>query len=131
MTKVPACASFKQAFPTDGIVLVGVCAAGKTTVSHLLRERGIPARVVAQEHSTVPELYRHGGDGWLVMLCADWQTVHRRRRLSWDPEFYHTEWIRLSQARQEAGLVIHTDMLSAQAVADVIAAWWQQRHASS
>ncbi len=126
MTKVRVSGVCMPAFPTDGIVLVGVCAAGKTTVSRLLKARGIPAAVVAQEHSAVPGLYRRHGPRRVVLLCANWETVHRRRHLSWNPDFYQTEWHRLAQARQEAGFIVHTDALSAVAVTDLVAHWWFQ-----
>ncbi len=115
------------AFPTESIVLVGVCASGKTTVSQLLKAQGIPVSVVAQEHSSVPGLYRRHGIRCVVVLCADWETVHRRRRLAWDPDFYRTEWYRLRQARKDAALIVHTDALSATEVADVVATWWHHR----
>ncbi|NMP22514.1 hypothetical protein [Sulfobacillus harzensis] len=110
------------ASPTNPVVLVGVCAAGKTTVSHILEERGIVAKAVAQEHSQVPELYRRTGST-VVMLCASWRTVHQRRALSWDPAFYRTEWDRLRDARHHAGLIVHTDSLNPEQVADVIEDW--------
>ncbi len=107
------------------LVLVGVCASGKTTISRLLNAQGIRARSIAQEHSSVQNLFRHGEASLVVLLCADWESVHRRRRLSFDREFYRTEWRRLSQARQEANLVVHTDMFTAVEVAQIVAKWWK------
>jgi hypothetical protein len=63
----------------------------------------------------------------LVLLTADWQTVHRRRRLQWDPGFYVTEWHRLAEARLEADLVVQTDFLTAREVAHLVVAWWDRR----
>ncbi len=114
---------FMPVFPIKPLVLVGVCAAGKTTVSGLLRNRGIIAKPVAQEHSRVPDLYKRTGD-WVVLLAATWETVHRRRRLSWDTSFYRTEWDRLGTARQEACLIVHTDWLTAEQVAQRVARWF-------
>lgn len=118
------------ASPTRPLVLVGVCAAGKSTVSGLLAERGIEAKPVAQEHSRVQDLYRRTGTT-VVVLCATWETVHRRRQLAWDPGFYWTEWQRLAAARREAQLVVHTDWLTAEEVADCIARWYRERKMSS
>lgn len=117
----------KPAFPINGIVLVGVCAAGKTTVSRLLAEAGIPARPVAQEHSLVPGLYGRGGPHPLVVLAARWDTVHRRRRLGWSPEYYRVQWRRVAGAREQAGLIVHTDSLSAREVSEVVRRWWDER----
>jgi len=107
------------------LVLVGVCAAGKSTVSRLLRDRGIEARPVAQEHSRVPDLYKRSGE-WAVLLVANWQSVHRRRQLSWDLDFYRVEWDRLSVARRDAKLIVHTDWLLPEQVADYIMDWFDR-----
>lgn len=107
-------------------MLVGVCASGKTTIRRRLRERGITAKAIAQEHSRVADLYKRNGQ-FVVVLVASWQTVHRRRDLSWDRQFYLTEWRRLTAARNDAVLVIHTDLLTPDEVADRIAGWYDQR----
>ncbi len=111
----------------NGVVLVGVCAAGKTTAREGLLASGIPARSVAQEHSLVPHLYRQKDQGLLVLLVASWETVHRRRELSWNPDFYRTEWFRLAAARQDADFILHTDPLSRHEVLDAIISWWDAR----
>lgn len=115
------------AFPTSGVVLVGVCAAGKTTAREGLGRTGIRARSVAQEHSMVQHLYRQGGPGLLVLLVASWETVHHRRQLAWNPDFYRTEWLRLNSARRNADLILHTDNLTREAVLDAIVRWWDTR----
>ncbi len=114
------------ASPISPLVLVGVCAAGKTTVSAILTRRGILAKSVAQEHSRVPDLYRRSGRS-VILLCASWQTVHRRRELAWDRDFYRVEWDRLRHARDHASLIIQTDWLDADAVADVIEDWFNRQ----
>ena len=116
---------YTPAFPISRLVLVGVCASGKSTLSRRLDERGIEARPVAQEHSGVQDLYRRQGS-LVILLAASWQTVHRRRKLSWDPQFYGVEWLRLRQARQDARLIVHTDSLSPDQVADVVTEWFDQ-----
>ncbi len=126
MTAVHSAGS-PRAFPINGVVLVGVCAAGKTTAREGLGATGIPARSVAQEHSMIKHLYRNGGPGRLVLLVASWETVHRRRQLAWNPDFYRTEWSRLEAARREADLILHTDNLSRQEVLDSIVRWWDVR----
>ncbi len=107
--------------------MVGVCASGKTTLFRELQGLGIPVRAVAQEHSLVPGLFRRQGSHPLVLLTADWETVHRRRRLAWEPAFYRTEWMRLEEARKEADLVVQTDYLTPRQVAEVVRRWWDGR----
>ncbi|MHB1953252.1 MAG: hypothetical protein ACYCOU_05840 [Sulfobacillus sp.] len=119
--------SLRPAFPINGVVLVGVCASGKTTASQGLANYGIVSRAVAQEHSMVAGLYRKGGLGLVVLLVASWATVHRRRHLAWEPEFYRTEWMRLQGARKDAHLILHTDELNRKEVVDTIVRWWDQR----
>lgn len=63
----------------------------------------------------------------LVLLTANWETVHRRRRLDWDPGFFFTEWKRLEEARQQADLIVQTDWLSPHQVAAVVTRWWDGR----
>ena len=120
------CETFTPASPINLLVLVGVCAAGKTSVSQLLNQAGIAAHPVAQEHSRVPHLYRRSG-GWVVILAASWEAVHRRRQLGWNPAFYREEWDRIGQARREAALIVHTDWLDAAEVAARITAWFDRR----
>lgn len=119
-------ANSRPVFPTNGIILVGVCAAGKTTASELLDAYGIPAKPVAQEHSFIKSLYRRSGRHPLVVLEASWATVHRRRRINWDWAFYREEWRRVSEARNEAGLILQTDVLSREQVAATISQWWDR-----
>lgn len=118
--------SFKPAFPTKGIVLVGVCASGKTTASQGLAKCGITARAVAQEHSMISNLYQRSGPGIVVVLVANWGTVHRRRRLAWERDFYRTEWNRLARARQDAKLILHTDALTREEVVAAIVRFWDR-----
>ncbi|MCL5971374.1 MAG: hypothetical protein M1499_02285 [Firmicutes bacterium] len=116
----------KPAFPTKGIVLVGVCASGKTTASQGLAKCGITARAVAQEHSMISNLYQRSGTGLVVVLVANWSTVHRRRRLAWERNFYRTEWNRLTRSRQDAKLILHTDSLTREEVVAAIVRWWDR-----
>jgi hypothetical protein len=117
---------FTPASPISPLVVAGVCAAGKTTLAHNLELRGISARPVAQEHSRVKGLYRRAG-GMVVLLVASWSTVHRRRRLAWNPAFYREEWERLMGARRDAAYVLHTDFLTPDEVADRVAGWFDHQ----
>lgn len=120
------CGNFTPAYPISPLVLVGVCAAGKSTLAQQLEMRGVAARAVAQEHSRVMDLYHRSGQ-WVIVLVADWNTVHRRRQLSWDLAFYRTEWDRIGDARQAAALIIHTDWLNPSQVADRVTTWFDRQ----
>jgi len=52
------------------IVIVGVCAAGKTTLAENLKSIGYDAATVAQEHSYIPTLYRNTSPDVVVFLDA-------------------------------------------------------------
>lgn len=118
---------FPRAFPINGVVLVGVCAAGKSTVSQVLADYGIVAQSVAQEHSAVPTLFRRKGNHPVILLAADFATVRRRRRVSWTRQHYIQQWLSLRAAREAASLVVRTDPLSPARVAGVIVQWFDQR----
>ena len=102
--------------PTVGplIAIVGVCAAGKTTLAAALRSQGYNARGILQEHSYVPTMWqRITKPDLLIYLDASLETVRRRRN---DPGFpldlYEAECVRLQHARVHCHLYIHTDELT-------------------
>lgn len=100
--------------PGPLIAVVGVCAAGKTTLARALRELGYNARPVLQEHSYVPAMWqRITNPDILIYLAADLETVRWRRR---DPDFpgwlWEQELERLRHARAHAHSVIQTDSLT-------------------
>ncbi len=100
--------------PAPLIAVVGVCAAGKTTLARALREQGYDARPVLQEHSYVPTMWRRiTNPDILIYLAADLMTIRWRRR---DPEFpvwlWEQELDRLRDARAHAHIVIETDSLT-------------------
>ncbi len=103
------------------IAIVGVCAAGKSTLAAGLRARGHNARGILQEHSYVPTMWqRITRPDVLIYLDASLDTVRRRRH---DPGFpadlYEQELVRLRHARANCHLYIHTDALTP---AEVLAA---------
>ena len=103
------------------IVVVGPCGSGKTTLVSALRERGYAARVVAQEHSVVTELWRHGGKpAALVLLEAEPLTITQRRGADFPEWLYREQQERLASARAEADLRIRTDEATAQEVASQV-----------
>ena len=112
---------------TPAVVVVGPCAVGKTTLVQRLVVRGIPAEAVAQEHSSVSELYARHTPGDVVYLTADWPAIHARRPHSLGRPQFEAERARLDHARRAADLIVHTDGLDAAAVEAIVVNWWQMR----
>ena len=91
------------------IVVVGVCASGKSRVVSELSARGYRARSVAQEHSGVPYLWRISQPDFLVVLDAQLATIKVRRSISWGEERLRFQRRRLAHARCHCDLYIATD----------------------
>lgn len=101
------------------IKLVGVCAAGKSTLLHNLRAAGFDALPCAQEHSYVPDMWRklHPPDV-LIFLDAQPATVARRRQTREPVEAWLAEERqRLAHARAHCDLYLPTDELTPAEVA--------------
>ena len=107
----------EQATDPRHITVVGVCSAGKSTLSKTLRERGYKVRTVAQEHSHVPYLWQIAKPDVLIYLDASLSTIRRRRNPRWHRPLLDEEHRRLAHAREHANLYIHTDGLSPKDVA--------------
>lgn len=100
------------------VAVVGPCTSGKSTVVRALRDRGYTARMPAQEHSYVPDMWRKMvNPDLLIYLDVSYQAARQRRDIHWGPERLEKEAERLAHARQHADLYIATDNLSP---ADVI-----------
>jgi adenylate kinase family enzyme len=95
------------------VIVVGPCGSGKSTLVARLKAQGYRARTVAQEHSHIDELWKHGGmPDALIFLDASPATITRRRQNLF-PEWLYTAQIeRLRSARAHATLYLHTDRLS-------------------
>jgi deoxyadenosine/deoxycytidine kinase len=100
------------------IAVVGVCAAGKSTLVHALRELGFNARQVSQEHSYVQDMWlRFTKPDLLIFLDVQLQTIRRRRQ---DPEW--PDWLldrerqRLQHARRHCDLYLATDDMTPEEV---------------
>ncbi|MDQ3326908.1 MAG: AAA family ATPase [Chloroflexota bacterium] len=106
---------------TTEIVILGVCAAGKSTLAQRLRERGLPARTVAQEHSSIPELWRWSGASTTIYLHASYQAVKRRRVSRMSEGSYEEQLHRLRSARTDATVSVDTSELTAEEVFTVVA----------
>lgn len=100
------------------IAVVGVCAAGKSTLARNLRALGWNARQVAQEHSYAPDMWlRITRPAILIYLDAQLATTRQRRQ---DPEFpawlLEAERDRLRYARQHCDIYVPTDDLTPEEV---------------
>ncbi len=103
------------------IVIVGPCAAGKSTLRDQLWSRGFTqVRVVAQEHSGVRDLWKmRGYPQVLIFLDAEIATANARQgRSDWTPATRAEQVERLQQARAACDLYLPTDDLSPDEVAD-------------
>ncbi|RJQ45106.1 MAG: hypothetical protein C4534_05495 [Gaiellales bacterium] len=91
------------------LAIVGVCGSGKSLLAEKLSGAGYDARPVAQEHSLVPALFRHGEPDAVIFLEATDETVARRKRSGWEPHLLKEQRGRLRLARREADIVLVTD----------------------
>jgi septin family protein len=97
------------------IGIVGPCGSGKTTLIKKLIEQ----RHIAQEHSYVPNMWKLlVNPDLLIYLDVTFQTATERRRLNWSELEFQEQLRRLSNARKMADLVIQTDALTPDQVAE-------------
>jgi len=97
------------------LVVVGPCAAGKTTLVKGLIACGYAgARLVVQEHSGVPDLWaRRGPPDVLIYLDVQVATMNRRQgRSDWTDETRAEQLQRLESARRGCDLYLATDDLT-------------------
>ena len=102
------------------IVVVGPCAAGKTTLVGNLRPKGDNIRSCSQEHSGVPELWhRYCRAQVLIYLDARLSTIARRQgRSDWTERRLQVQRQRLANARAHCDLYLPTDNLTRSQVAE-------------
>jgi len=104
------------------VVVVGPCAAGKSTLAEGLRRLGFAAMPVGQEHSEIPSLWQHTEPDVVVALDADLDTIRSRRgERAWPEWLYQTQQRRLHDARLAAALRIDTAAMSADEVLSTVA----------
>lgn len=108
------------------IVVVGPCAAGKSTLVAALRALGYDAHVSGQEHSEIATLWQHSQPDVLIALDVDISAVRDRRGGTW-PEWLHDLQVqRLASASRAASLTIDTTALSPQGVVDRVVAYLER-----
>lgn len=90
------------------IVVVGPCAAGKTTLVDALMARGYDAYAVAQEHSIIRDLWAKREPDVVIALDLDLEVVRRRRSPTWSADIYAKQHERLQPAFDAADLFIDT-----------------------
>ncbi|HEY9077271.1 MAG TPA: hypothetical protein VIO61_12120 [Anaerolineaceae bacterium] len=114
------------------IGIVGPCAAGKSTLIRELKNIGVDARHIAQEHSGVKDMWqRLVHPDLLVFLDASFEETVRRKSLNWREGEYEEQQRRLAHARDHADLYIFTDGLTVKQVLDRILAMIDQHHANN
>ena len=78
---------------------------------------GYAARNVAQEHSFIPTLWKRKGDpDLLVYLDVNYENTLKRSTLRWVKSDYERQIDRLKNAKENADLIIDTNILSQEEV---------------
>ena len=101
--------------------IVGPCGSGKTTLINQLRLNGqdFDIRHIAQEHSYVPDMWlRIVHPDVLIFLEVSFEIATSRRKLNWSQAEFTEQLRRLQNARENADLVIPTDELTPEQIAD-------------
>jgi deoxyadenosine/deoxycytidine kinase len=99
------------------IGIVGPCGAGKTTLANHLKSLGYRVKHIAQEHSYVPYMWQKlTNPDILIYLEVSYENTLLRRNLSWSQDEFNEQIRRLAHARQNADLIIDTNLMDAQGV---------------
>ncbi|MCE2466580.1 MAG: hypothetical protein J4G06_01050 [Caldilineaceae bacterium] len=115
------------------IKVVGVSAAGKSTLVATLEQWGMRARCTSQEHSYVKDMWQklHPPD-ILIFLHADLDTQLSRRPWGRYTEAGHREELeRLAHALTHADLVIETSPMTKQEVVRTVQRFLEDWHTSN
>jgi len=98
------------------IVIVGVCASGKSALANRLTACGYEAHVCAQEHSFAPAMWRMTEPDVLVYLDASLVTVRKRKGVDWGDDQLAEQRARLADARAHCHLYLNTEGLTEEKV---------------
>jgi hypothetical protein len=101
------------------IIVVGPCAAGKTTLAGRLQIKQYDIHTCAQEHSHVPRLWKkYCRADVLVYLDANLNTISQRQnRSDWTQARLGEQHRRLADARLHCDFYLRTDELTREQVA--------------
>jgi len=103
------------------IGLVGVCGAGKTTLTNGLKPYHKNVRQIAQEHSYVPDMWqRLVNPDVLIFLEASYQVTLQRKPFRWTEKEYQEQKHRLRHAFEHADIHINTDQVSPEEILAII-----------
>lgn len=96
------------------VKVVGPCKSGKSTLAAGLIQHGYQARVCAQEHSEVPNMWqRIAPTDILIYLDVNLVSMQRRSdRRDWTQAILDQQNRRLVHARQHSDIYLATDDLS-------------------
>lgn len=111
------------------IGVVGPDAAGKSTLIEGLTRLGYRTRHIAQEHSFVKDMWqRLTKPQILVFLDVSYPASRRRRKEDWTEADWLEQQRRLSHARANADLYLHSDELSIEEVLAQVVEFISRRH---
>ena len=97
--------------------LVGPCKSGKSVLKKNLEDHGYSCRHIAQEHSFAPKMWNLiGKPDVLIFLDVKFQNTIERGKLNWQEKDYQIQLQRLSNARENADLIIDTNPLTEEEV---------------
>lgn len=117
-TPAPPLRSFPAALR---VAVVGPCASGKSTLTAALRAAGYEARMPAQEHSYVPDMWRRLVDpDVLIYLDITYEALLARRPHFGERDYLEREKARLAHARSHADLVVDTSEMTVEGVAEMV-----------
>lgn len=91
------------------IVIVGVCASGKSTLARGLQALGYDAHAIAQEHSQAPRFWAHRRPDVVIGLHCSFETIRARKDISWGRDRWRLQVRRLADAMAHAHIHLHTD----------------------
>lgn len=109
------------------VVVLGVCAAGKSTLARALKAAGYNARTVAQEHSVIPSLWKQSGAPITVYLHASFKAVKQRRESFMTIYNYEAQINRLREAREHATIKVDTSDITPEEVYRAVKQQIQER----
>ena len=106
------------------IGLVGVCGAGKTTLTARLKPYHQNVRQIAQEHSFVPDMWqRLAAPDLLIFLEASYPVTLQRKPFNWTENEYREQIHRLRHAFEHADIHINTDHRSPDEILEIALAF--------